>query len=110
MDYKKEQDLMFQEIEEKASLQERAMRYERLGERAPALESAIRAAGVQGSVISDMMNAGKTYKEIVEFLAGEIRSRMVERYVAYRAARGKRISEEEARQRIDRLFADDDSE
>ncbi len=93
--YRREQDLLFQEMEEKAKLQEQAI----TGERLETLRSKIKASGVAGSVISGMMDEGKKFAEIIEFLDCEILEKLVRMIVASSAAAGKPISAEAARER-----------
>ncbi|MGD0500049.1 MAG: hypothetical protein ABSC23_16620 [Bryobacteraceae bacterium] len=91
--YKKDQDLMFQEIVEKALLQEHAIENERAGE----LLNKVKIARVEWRVIVDMLLAGKDYNQIIEFLNTKIARTIVEAIMARHAATGKPISEEDAR-------------
>jgi hypothetical protein len=98
--YRREQDLLFQEMEEKSKLQEQAITGERLG----TLLSKMKASGVEWSVISAMMDAGKKFADIIEFLNAEMFESLVRILVAYRAGTIKPISAEAARERLARAM------
>jgi len=98
--YRREQDLLFQEIEEKAKLQEQGIGDERLG----TLLSKMKASGVEGSAISGMMNSGKKFEEIIEFLDAELFEKAVRTLEAYFAGTGKPISAAAAREELARAM------
>jgi hypothetical protein len=98
--YKREQDLLFQEMEEKAKLQEQAI----TGERLDTLRSKMKASGVTANVISGMVGEGKKFPEIIEFLDAEILEKLVRILRGYFAGTGKPISEADARERVARAI------
>jgi hypothetical protein len=79
--YKRERDLLFQEMEEKAMLQKQAI----AGERAETLLSKMGISRVEPSVISGMMDAGRKFPEIIEFLDSEILENAVRSLMAARS-------------------------
>jgi len=98
--YRREQDLLFQEMEEKAKLQAQAI----TGERLETLLSKMKASGVTASVISGMVDEGKKFAEIIEFLDAEILEKLVRILLAYFAGTGKPISAADARERVARAI------
>ena len=90
--YRKEQDLIFQELEEKAALQKQALEVERALE----FHSRMKIAQVGWDVIEEMFDAGKKRAEIMEFLDGKILEGLAKNYMALRAAEGKPIRLERA--------------
>ena len=83
--YRKEQDLIFQEIEEKAKLKEQASEREF----AVRIQRKLRDAHVSTQEWADMVVSGKTPAEIDNFLEAKIQAEFVKWYMADRAARGK---------------------
>jgi len=86
--YKKEQDLIFQEMEEKARLKEQAASREF----AVRVQRKLNAAGVSGEEWAQMVLAGKTGAEIDQFLEAKILDIEVKNYMALRRSQGKTIS------------------
>jgi len=102
--YKKEQDLIFQEMEEKAKLKEQA----ESREFAVRMGGKLSAAGVSVEDWAGMVLSGKTPTEIDQFLEARILDIAVKDYMVSLRSQGKAISAENARAIILRLRAYED--
>lgn len=93
--YRKEQDLIFQEMEEKAALQRQAIGVERVEK----LQRKRKAAGVEPSVVSEMLASDHTVAQVIEFLDAEIVKNYAKTIMTIAASKGESITEEEALKR-----------
>jgi hypothetical protein len=103
---KKEEDLIFQNIEEKALLRTQAIQEERAEEFNRKMQM---VAEISRTLVFEMMYEGKKFAEIIGFLNAEIAKKCIKELMAYRASIGKPISEEEAREKVRLLMIEDSS-
>ena len=102
--YGKDQDLIFQELEEKARLKEQATD----SEFAVRMQARLKAAHVSVNEWARMVESGRTSTEINDFLEAKILDVEVESYVMLRRSQGKPpISAEKARALILRLRSEE---
>jgi hypothetical protein len=102
---KKGEDLIFQNMEEKALLQKQALQEERAEE----LYRKMGMAGISPAVVFQMVDDGKKLPEIMDFLSAEITTNLVKDLMAHRASIGRPIGQEDARKRVRLLMTEDDS-
>lgn len=101
---KKEEDLIYQNIEEKGLLQRQAI----AEERAQLLYRKIEQSGIPKDTVFAMWGDGKPWAEIMAFLDHEIVELGVKELMAERARIGKPITEEHARNRVKAFMNRDD--
>jgi hypothetical protein len=98
---KKEEDLIFQNMDEKATLRKQAVAEERAAE----LYRKIDESGVSKETVFHMLAEDRPFSEVLDWLDARIFDKSVQDLMAARAEMGRPITEEDARQRVRALMA-----
>ena len=92
--YRKAQDLLFQELDEKQRLRDQALSQERF----ESLRQRMQASELSMDEKTALLKSGKTLSEILEYLDASTMDLTVKRIMAARVAIGQPISEDQARE------------